>query len=548
MKLLGQNRLELALLGLIAIVCAGLSILQYRWTGEVSRAERVQLRSGLNDQVLRLARAFDEEIRENCRVLLPDGAQLREAGVRQAHLSRYRAWASSHEEGLFTHIAIAAPEHGILNLYSLEREGRIASMEWPPGWEGLRASMTGRMRGGGPPPSIPPNSTLIEYPIFDSSDTPREGRREFEWMIFEVSQEYIRSKMLPRLLAEYLTSRGDAVYDVSVSWSDPRGSVVFSTRGNGSSVASGADATVGIFSLDTPAMAGGRRDRPSEGLGPTRWVLAARHREGSLDAVVSHARTRNLLTSLALISMLAGAAWALVRYTARSRRLSEMQFRFAAGVSHDLRTPLTAIRGAAFNLADGVVTEPAKVGHYANLILRNAEELTAMIENVLAFSASLHSSKEERREIFAVGDLLDHAVATMAQEIEKAGCRMELTVAPDLPGLTGDPIAIEQAFRNLIANAARHGAQGRWIGVSAARSGEGVEVRVCDRGPGIVETERERIFEPFYRGEQTRASQVRGTGLGLSLVKDAVERHRGTIAVNNSPAGGAQFTVWLPAT
>ncbi len=77
--------------------------------------------------------------------------------------------------------------------------------------------------------------------------------------------------------------------------------------------------------------------------------------------------------------------------------------------------------------------------------------------------------------------------------------------------------------------------------------GEGVEVRVCDRGPGIPEPERERIFEPFYRGEQTRAQRVQGTGLGLSLVKKTVERHHGTVAVHNSPGGGAQFTLHLPA-
>jgi signal transduction histidine kinase len=224
-----------------------------------------------------------------------------------------------------------------------------------------------------------------------------------------------------------------------------------------------------------------------------------------------------------------------------------MQFRFAAGVSHDLRTPLTAIRGAAFNLVSGVVKEPAAVGRYGNIILRNAEELTSMIENVLAFSATLHSKHEDRSESFDVGDLVQHAAAAMAQEVEQAGCRIEVTVAPDLPAVAGDPLAIEHAFRNLIGNAVRHASQGKWIGVSAARCSEGVEVRVCDRGPGITDAERDRIFDPFFRSEQTRASQVRGTGLGLSLAKDAVERHHGTIAVNNSPGGGAQFTVRLPA-
>ncbi len=171
-----------------------------------------------------------------------------------------------------------------------------------------------------------------------------------------------------------------------------------------------------------------------------------------------------------------------------------------------------------------------------------------MIENVLAFSASLHSGAEERREKFAAGDLLAHAIDALSPEIEQACCGVELNVAPDLPPVSGDRVAIELAFRNLIGNAMRHAAEGRWIGVSAARSGDDVEVRVCDRGPGVSATERERIFEPFYRGEKTGESQVRGTGLGLSLVKDTVERHRGTITVHNFPAGGAQFTVRLPAT
>jgi len=93
-----------------------------------------------------------------------------------------------------------------------------------------------------------------------------------------------------------------------------------------------------------------------------------------------------------------------------------MQFRFAAGVSHDLRTPLTVIRGAAFNLVEGVVSEPAAIRRYLKLILRNAEELTSMIENVLAFSASMYSKTGETRDVFAVGDLLQHAVAAVAPE------------------------------------------------------------------------------------------------------------------------------------
>jgi signal transduction histidine kinase len=542
-KRIGQARIEWALLGVIAVVCAVLSFLQYSWTGELSRAEPALLRAGLNEQVSRLVRAFNDELRDSCTLLLPDAKEVRELGTAEAHKIRYEQWASSHDRSLFTRIGVAAPEQGTLGLYGIDGEGRIAPMQWPSNWETLREEMTARIKGGRPP-NMPPDSATIQLPVFAG---PGDRGSEVEWMILDLNEDYVRSKVLPRLVSAYLNPGSDAVYDVSVSRADPHGPVIFSTRGDKSSVAAGADAAAGIFSSDMGASPGRGRGRFRDEAYSSRWTIAVRHRAGSLDIAVARARTRNLFASLVLVGLLGGTAWALVQYTARSRRLAEMQFRFAAGVSHDLRTPLTAIRGAAFNLVEGLVKEPAAIGRYAKLILRNAEELTSMIENVLAFSASLHSDKEERHEVFAIGDLLEHAAASMAQEIEQAGCRIELTVAPELPAVAGDAVALELVFRNLIGNAVRHAAGGKWIGVSAARFADGVEIRVSDRGPGIPETERGRIFEPFYRGEQTRAQRVQGTGLGLSLVKTTVERQKGTVEVHNSPGGGAQFTLRLPA-
>jgi signal transduction histidine kinase len=546
-KRINQSRLEWALLAVIAVVCAVLSFLQYRWTGEVSRAERSRLRSGLDEEVGRFVRAFDDDIRENCTMLLPGDEELREEGAVRAHQLRYEQWKSAHRGELLARIGIVAPEHGILKLYGFDVQGRVTPMDWPPNWEILHAQMAARITDHGPFPAAPMDSTLIEVPIFDDSRRREESSvEEAEWMIFELNEDYIRNKILPHLVSQYLNPGGEIVYDASVNWAGSRGDVIFSTRKDRSTVAPGADSTADLFSDQVASPRGHRHGRSRNERPQARWSLAVRHRAGSLDAVVSRAKMRNLATSLILIGLLGGAAGALVRYTARSRRLAEMQFRFAVGVSHDLRTPLTAIRGAAFNLADGLVKEPAAVGRYGNIILRNAEELSSMIENVLAFSSTMHSRKPGRRESFAVGDLVEHAAAAMAHEVEQAGCRMEVTVASELPALSGDPGALELAFRNLIGNAARHAAEGKWIGVAAARSGGGVEVRVCDRGPGIAESEQELIFEPFYSGEHTRTVRVRGTGLGLSLVKDTVERHQGTISVHNSPGGGAQFIVRLP--
>lgn len=543
MKRIGQTRIEWALFGVIAVVCAVLSFLQYRWTGELSRAEPALIRAGLNEQVRRLVQTFNEEIRESCSTLLPDAKEIREQGLVEANRVRYEQWTSSHDRSLFTRIGIAVPEQGTLHLYGIDNSRRIAIMEWPLEWANLRAAIDARVQGTGRPPNVPPDSDTIQLPLFAD---PADRGSELEWMIFDLNQDYVRSRLLPRLVTEYLNPLGDSVYDVSVSRSGPQAAVIFSTRRDHSSVAERADATAGMFSGEMGSSGGRGRGRHDEGH-QSRWTIAVRHRAGSLDIAVASARRRNLAASLVLVALLGGTAWALVQYTARSRRLSEMQFRFAAGVSHDLRTPLTAIRGAAFNLAEGVVKEPAAIGRYAKLILRNAEELTSMIENVLAFSATLHSDKEQRLQTFAVGELLEHATTAMAQEVEQAGCRIEVTVAPELPVIAGDPVAIELVFRNLIGNAIRHGAGGKWIGVSAARFSDGVEIRVCDHGPGIPEAERERIFEPFFRGEETRAQRVQGTGLGLSLVKTTVERYKGAVAVQNSPGGGAQFTVHLPA-
>jgi signal transduction histidine kinase len=539
-KSISQTRLEWSLLGVIAVVCGILSFLQYRWTGELSKAEPALVRAGLTDQLRRLSQAFSNDIRENCTSLAPDFPDIRETGAEEALRRRYQQWASVHDRNVFLRIAMASAENGDLNLYGIDKDGHVEATGWPEDWENLRTEMTARLNGAGRPPNIRPESNLLQMPIFGKNGL------EAGWMIFELNENYVRDRMLPQLMGEYFNPL-EPVYDVSVSRAGPDRQVIFSTRTDHASVADGADATAGLFSFQVGDTGPGGRGRFRDQGGPSRWTVAVRHRAGSLDAAVAAARRRSLILSLILVGLLGGTAWALVQFTGRSRRLADMQFRFVAGVSHDLRTPLTAIRGAAFNLLEGVVRQPAAVARYLRLILRNAEDLTAMIENVLAFSASLHLNRDGRLEAIAVGDVLQHAITAMMPEIEQAACGIEVNIASELPAVAGDPVAVELVFRNLIGNAARHGVGGKWIGVSALPCGDGVEVRVCDHGPGIPEGEEERIFEPFYRSEQTRAQRVPGTGLGLSLVRNTIERYRGTVEVINSSGGGAQFTVRLPA-
>lgn len=312
MKRIGQTRIEWALLCIIAVVCAVLSFLQYRWTGELSRAEPALLRNGLNEQVRRLVQSFNEQLRENCTMLLPEAKELREHGAVQAHRVRYEKWVSAHDRSIFSRIGVAAPEQGSLRLYGIDGVGRISPMDWSPEWDTLRAGMTARMKGLGRRPNTPPDSTAIEVPVFAETTTTNAPGSEIEWMIFDLNVDYVRREMLPHLIAEYLNPVGEAVYDASVSWSGASSQVLFSTRKDGSSVAPEADSTAGMFAADMGIAPGGGRGRNRDEM---RWTLAVRHRAGSLDAAVSLVRTRNLVASLILVGLLGGTAWALVRYT-----------------------------------------------------------------------------------------------------------------------------------------------------------------------------------------------------------------------------------------
>jgi len=139
-------------------------------------------------------RDFNDGIRENCTMLLPDAKAIREQGVAEAHRIRYEEWAASHDRSVFARIGIATPERGALKLYGSDGVGRIVPMEWPPNWLALRAAMTARMNGVGRPPVASPDSDSIPLPVF--ADAARGS--ELEWMIFDLNEEYLRTKVLPR--------------------------------------------------------------------------------------------------------------------------------------------------------------------------------------------------------------------------------------------------------------------------------------------------------------------------------------------------------------
>ena len=128
---------------------------------------------------------------------------------------------------------------------------------------------------------------------------------------------------------------------------------------------------------------------------------------------------------------------------------------------------------------------------------------------------------------------------------------VEVQLGPGLRTVTGDASALQRVFQNLITNAAKHGATGGWIGVTGVVDDQSdpamVEIQVADRGGGIPQQELGAIFEPFYRGATAQSEQIRGSGLGLTLVREIVEAHGGTVSVESDERRGTIFTVRLPS-
>lgn len=526
----------------MTLLCAILAVLQYGWTGELSRAERARLGASLADQLSRMSRALQRELREPMELLLPDEREIALNGIEQARKAAFQRWkAEETRPGIFARIAIAFPTSDDVTLQALDqRTGGLTPIEWPAEWAHVREGFRTRLREGGRPPRLDPASLLAEFPVFG----PAEERKELEWVLVEINGTYVRETLLPELIRTYLNPAEAADYEVMITAGREQ-TVIYSTLAGGGRL-SAPDA------VSAPAPRGRRgEEKKKRGGDYGGWTIAAQHRQGSLDAAVWRNRWRNLVVVGVLLLMIAGAGWALVRSSAEAKRLAQMEFDFVAGVTHEFRTPLTVIRGAAHNLLSGVVTEAQQKERYARLIVQHAENLTDLVEQVLGFAGARGGRAKLTEQAVWVLDALNEGLEAAAGEIEAARCAVDIQVPPEVPPVWGDPVALRRAFQNLIGNAAKHGGEGGWIGIVAEgseRDGrQEVVIRVRDKGPGISPQDQEHLFDPFFRGERARMDHVRGTGLGLSLVAEIAKAHGGSVTVENVPEGGAEFTLRLPA-
>lgn len=230
------------------------------------------------------------------------------------------------------------------------------------------------------------------------------------------------------------------------------------------------------------------------------------------------------------------------------RRLERVRRDFVANVSHELKTPLTTIRGFAETLLDGALADEQNAKRFLGIIRDHAARLARLTDDLLKLSQIEAGRLELDVQAVEVRGLIDACLETTRLQVSQKQLLLQVECPPDLPPLRGDANALHNVLQNLLDNAVQYTPPGGRITVRAASHDREVLIAVNDTGIGIPSSEQDRIFERFYRVDAARSREVGGTGLGLSIAKHLVEAHGGRITVESEVGRGSTFTLFLPTT
>ena len=256
------------------------------------------------------------------------------------------------------------------------------------------------------------------------------------------------------------------------------------------------------------------------------------------------ADSRHLVTfaTLFIVGLSIGALADAHRKATLKAHTEEVRSSLLSSVSHDLRTPLAAITGAATTLRDrSSDLLPAQRGELIGAICDEAERLERLVSNLLDMSRLQSDSLSVKREWVPVEEVVGAALTQLEKQLGTRPVHVELPRT--LPLVAVDPLLLEQALCNLLDNADKHTPPGAQVTLSAHALPKAVELHVDDAGPGLEPGTEQKVFEKFYRG---KTAGGRGAGLGLAICRGVAEAHGGTLTASRAPLGGARFTLTLP--
>jgi signal transduction histidine kinase len=253
------------------------------------------------------------------------------------------------------------------------------------------------------------------------------------------------------------------------------------------------------------------------------------------------------VAALSLVLALAAfGGYLLWRDVRRELRVAELRSQFVSSVSHELKTPLTAIRMFAETLRMGRPGDPATRDEYLDIIINESERLTRLLNNVLDFSRIESGRKTYQFAPHDLKSIVRTAARAMHYPLARQGFELQVDVGEGIPPVQSDPDALEQAILNLLANALKYSGDARKIELRLARDEAHAVISVRDWGIGIDPVDQRRIFDKFYRVARPENRLIPGTGLGLTLVDHIVRSHHGLVGVDSTPGGGSTFRIHLP--
>lgn len=523
--------LRLALVGVLAAVLVLLAVLQYRWSLEISRAERTRIEASLNTSVNQFRQEFYRELAQVSTAFHGDPTAEPD-DFWSTYAERYQVWVrTATRPDLVANVYVwQAGTPADSRLLALRpSDGRFEPVEWPASLASLRARLEEESRrlpgpGGAPPaPELRAFAWTLEEsipalirPVFNFSrprgerwvrrgaGPPRTAappRVVLGFVIVELNRAVL-DRLLGELAQRYFAGPDGFIYNVAVVSGTPERPVIYRS-----------DPELTVASLTPPdaraalVPATPGEDRALEGTpprnpaarprtgragrgGPDRafaarprgaiilpsaseepWQLLARHRGGSLESVVAADRRRNLLLSFGVLLVLAVSMALVIVSTQRARRLARLQMEFVAGVSHELRTPVAVICSAADNLAEGLVGTKEQVKGYGVAIRNEGRRLAGMIEQILHFAAGQSRPASYHLRPVPVSDVIAAALANISALPEAEGCTMEREIGPDLPPVEADAAALTRCLENLVLNALKYGGESRWVRIRAEKAG-----------------------------------------------------------------------------
>ena len=559
-----RERWSIILLGAVIILLPIAAMLQYRWLGRVADAERERMRAVLRAAVSQFSETVDREITRAYSLFQHHGAGDLER-ISQDYARRFDEWRTSAADPQIVRdlYVLVTGEQSSSQLMRWDKEARgFSPADWPDELAVLRDER-----------EIESEYLREDVPALV---IPAEGETGITCTVVVLDREHIREVFIPALAARYFGSGANdgMEYDVAViSRRDPA-HVIWASRHDSPPGGASADAVHPLFdvrlqALPLEARVADGAPRPHERSATVlrvfrrhtagadepresgRWQLQVRHRAGSLEVAIASARQRNLVISFGVLLLLGISVGFIVVSSRRAMRLADDQLRFVAGVTHELRTPLAVICSAGENLADGVVNQPAQTREYGALVRDEGRRLSRMVEQVLEYAGARYGRSAYNLEPADIREIIGAAIRDCHPALVQGSFELEQQVDDDLPLVNADRAALQRAIQNLLENAIKYDRGHRSIKISArkhaaADGGEEVRVTVEDAGSGIAAADLPHIFDPFYRGAEVVAAQVKGSGLGLSLVQHIVAAHGGRVSVDTTVGKGSAFTIHLP--